>query len=629
MAQLDAAPAKTRKETNLIDMSTAAAAAPPEEETAADEVATEPADREISLALLTCLAFVVGIVAGLGAIFFKFLIAVISNFAFYGEISTHYDPNAFGPPSPLGPLIIAVPVIGGLIVVFLVRRFAPEAKGHGVPEVMYAIYHQSGNVRGIVAVVKSLASAISIGTGASIGREGPIIQIGSSFGSTFARKLRLIRPQKIILLSAGAGAGIAATFNTPLGGVLFASEVLLPEISTRSFLPVVVATATSTYGYRLAMGAESAFSVPFLNGMATTHTVDGTEIVLSALIGVVLGVAAWAFVKLLAYMEDLFEAMPFSPYIQSIIGMAAVGLGGYLFLLTTGHYQILGVGYSTIQYIIDCCRSGTSLSVMLLVALFFGKLLATCVSLGAGSSGGIFSPSLFMGAAMGAAIASAANLFVPGLDASVPTYAMIGMAAMVGASTSAAMTAIVMIFEMTRDYNMILPLTLACALALGVRRALITSDVYTIKLRNRGTPIPTDRTTNMFLVQPVTEVVNRNFKVLPQEMSVSDAIKEIDPETTKVLVSDGQRLAGFVRFGTIRYRLEKVASQALGELSSNEFIIATERSNLNDVITRMNRRGRAYAIVIKGNRGVPRPDEVVGIIDREEIAQAVIRNHYG
>ena len=610
-------------------MSTEAAAEPTASEKAADEVAAEPAEREVSLAVLTCLALIVGVVAGLGAIFFKMLIAIITNFAFYGEISAHYDPNAYGPASPWGPFIIAVPVIGGLIVVFLVRSFAPEAKGHGVPEVMYAIYHQAGNVRGIVAVVKSLASAIAIGTGASIGREGPIIQIGASFGSTFARKLRLIRSQKIILLSAGAGAGIAATFNTPLGGVLFASEVLLPEISTRSFLPVVVATATSTYGYRMVMGAESAFSVPFLRGMEHVQTVNAAEIALSAIIGLVLGVAAWAFVKLLAFMEDLFEGLPVSPYLQSIIGMSVVGLAGYLFMLASGHYQVLGVGYATIQFIIDCCRDGNTLGITLLVTLFFGKLLATCVSLGSGSSGGIFSPSLFMGAALGAAIASAASILFPHLDISVPTYAMIGMAAMVGAATSAAMTAIVMIFEMTRDYNMILPLTLACAIALGIRRAMVTSDIYTIKLRGRGTPIPTDRTTNMFLVQPVTEVVNRNFKVLPQEMTVADAISQIDPETTKVLVSDGQRLAGFIRFGTIRYRMEKVANQRLGDLSINEFIIATERSNLNDVISRMNRRGRSYAIVIKGNRGVPRPDEVVGIIDREEIAQAVIRNHYG
>ncbi|MEZ5801363.1 MAG: chloride channel protein [Nitratireductor sp.] len=219
-------------------------------------VPTGSGDREVTLPVLVFFAVVVGIVAALGAIAFKYMIAAIYNFSFYGIFSLELDPNAYGDPSPG---IILVPIIGGLIVVFLVRSFAPEAKGHGVPEVMFAIYHRDGNVRGIVSVVKAFASAISIGTGASVGREGPIIQIGSSFGSTFGRRLGLIRSQKIILLAAGAGAGIAATFNTPLGGVLFAVEVLLPEISPRSFLPVVAATATSTYAYRLIIGAEATF----------------------------------------------------------------------------------------------------------------------------------------------------------------------------------------------------------------------------------------------------------------------------------------------------------------------------------------------------------------------------------
>lgn len=580
-------------------------------------------EREVPLAILTFLAFIVGIVAAIGAIVFKYLIALIYNLSFYGVLSTDYEPNAFGDPSPWGAGIIAVPVIGGLIVVFLVRTFAPEAKGHGVPEVMYAIYHKSGNVRGVVAVVKSLASAISIGTGASVGREGPIIQIGSSFGSTFARHLGLVRSQKITLLSAGAGAGIAATFNTPLGGVLFASEVLLPEISTRSFLPVVVATATSTYLYRLVMGVESAFSVPFIDVPATT-TINGAEIALAAICGIVIGLACYLFIKLLAFAEDWFEELPINPYLQNALGMAAVGLMGYGFFLASGHYHVLSVGYSTIQ---DILTGGTA-GIAILTALFVGKLVATCVSLGAGASGGIFSPSLFMGAALGAAIAATGQALFPGADISVPTFAMIGMGAMVGGSTGAAMTAIVMIFEMTRNYHVVLPLTLAVALAIGTRRALISNDIYTIKLRKRGSPIPTDRTTNMFMVQPVTEIMNRNFKVLPHTMTVAEASAEIDPGTTKVIVAEGQRLAGFVRFGTIRNRMEKVAHQRLGDLHSGEFIIATERSNLNDVITRMNRRRRAYAIVIKGNRGVPRPDEVVGIIDREEIAQAVIQNHY-
>ncbi|MCR4267117.1 chloride channel protein [Nitratireductor sp. ZSWI3] len=609
-------------------MSSEATAVLPADQSAPDggggEGEAETVERELSLPVLSLMALVVGIVAAFGAMLFKFLIAAIYNVSFYQKFSLDYDPNTFGGPSPLGPLVIVVPVIGGLIVVALVRAFAPEAKGHGVPEVMYAIYHKGGNVRGVVAVVKSLASAISIGTGASVGREGPIIQIGSSFGSTIARRLRLVRPQKITLLSAGAGAGIAATFNTPLGGVLFASEVLLPEISPRSFLPVVIATATSTYVYRLVMGGETAFIVETLNQMHF-ETVNVHEIGLAVLTGVVMGVAAYVFVKLLAFMEDRFEEMPINPYVQNAIGMFAVGLMGYGFFLASGHYHVISVGYSTIQDIL----AGGNTSIVLLVALFIGKLLATTISLGAGASGGIFSPSLFMGGTLGAAIGAAGAMVFPDAGISVPTFAMIGMGAMVGGATSAVMTAIVMIFEMTRDYDIILPLVLAVALSIGIRRAFVIDDIYTIKLRNRGRPIPTNRTTNMFLVQPVAEIMNRDFHVLPGEMTVAEAVKQIDVTTAKLVVTDGQRISGFIRLGTLRADIEKLGKERLDELSSNAFIIAAERSNLNDVITRMSRRQRSYAIVIKANRGVPRPDEIVGIIDREEVAQSVIRNHYG
>lgn len=592
----------------------------------AASAAQEPAvnQREVSLGVLTLLALLVGVVAAFGAIVFKVLISVIYNFAFYGTFVWNMNPNAYGPPITLGPLVILVPVLGGLVVVFLVKKFAPEAKGHGVPEVMYAIYHNGGNVRGVVAVIKSLASALSIGTGASVGREGPIIQIGSSFGSTFARLLRLTRPQKITLLSAGAGAGIAATFNTPLGGVLFASEILLPEISARTFLPVVVATATSTYVYRLAMGVESTFLVP-LATQTTDHTVNVVEILLATVTGTAMGLAAWAFVALLAYLEDFFEDLPVNAYVQNIIGMAIVGALGYGFMLAVGHPQVMSVGYSTIQEILN----GQNTSIALLLVLFVAKLVATCVSLGSGASGGIFSPSLFMGATLGGAIGAMGQHLFPGEDISVVTFAMIGMGAMVGGSTSAAMTAIVMIFEMTRDYNIILPLVIAVAIAIGVRRTLVADDIYTVKLRSRGQPIPTDRSTNMFLVQAARNAMSRSFEILPADYKVSEALKTLDLDTIRhVILTDGQRISGFVRFGMIPYRADRFVNQTLGDISSNEFIIAAERNTLNTVITRMSRRNRSYAIVIKGDRGVPRPEDIVGVIDREELAQAVIRNHY-
>ncbi|SON56952.1 H(+)/Cl(-) exchange transporter ClcA [Hartmannibacter diazotrophicus] len=587
--------------------------------------AAEPQEREFSLPVLTFLAFIVGCVAALGAIIFKFLIAFISNLTNYGIFSFELNPNAYGPESPWGPFVILVPILGGLVVVFLVRTFAPEAKGHGVPEVMYAIYHNDGNVRGIVAVVKSLASALSIGTGASVGREGPIIQIGSSFGSTFARYLGMTRSQKITLLAAGAGAGIAATFNTPLGGVLFAVEVLLPEVSTRTFLPVVAATATSTYISRLVLGVESAFVVP-VAALPQIETVNIPELVVAAAVGAAMGVAAWAFVRVLEFCEDYFEEMPINPYLQNVIGMGIVGLMGYGFLQWTGHYEVMSVGYATIQSVLN----GDKTVFFVLMALFFGKLLATSISLGAGASGGIFSPSLFMGATLGGAVGVLGMMVFPNANLDVPTFAVIGMGAMVGGATSAAMTAIVMIFEMTRDYGIIVPLVLAVALAVGVRRALVSSDIYTIKLRNRGKPIPTDRSTNMFLVQPAREAMSTAFTVFPDDMSVQEMLKSLPAEGRQhVVVSEGGRIAGFIRIGRIPYQPDRFAGQTLADIVTRDFVLAADSSTLNTVMTRMSKRQRTFAVIIKEGPGVPRPEDIVGVIDEPEIAGALVRNHYG
>src|SRR5277367_5028236 len=214
------------------------------------------------LVFLSSLALVTGLITGFGAIFFRALIAAIHNLFFLGTFSIHYDANVFTPAGPWGALIILAPVIGGLVVTALVTNFAPEARGHGVPEVMDAIYYREGVIRPIVAAVKSLASAFSIGSGASVGREGPIIQIGASLGSTIGQLIPMAVWQRITLVAAGAGAGIAATFNTPIGGVMFAVELMLPEVSVRTFLPVALATGTATFVARQWLGLTPAFAVP-------------------------------------------------------------------------------------------------------------------------------------------------------------------------------------------------------------------------------------------------------------------------------------------------------------------------------------------------------------------------------
>ena len=434
---------------------------------------TRPAggERRVSLLTLCGLALMIGVMTGFGAVAFRALIALVHNVFYSGRLSFVFDANLSEGPSRFGDLVLFSPIIGGLIVVFLVKHFAPEAKGHGVPEVMDAVFYKHGNIRGKVALVKALASALSIGSGAAVGREGPIIQIGSALGSAFAQFIGLSTWQKITLLSAGAGAGIAATFNTPLGGVLFALEILLPEVSNRTFLPVVVATGAATTIGRILIGPDPAFAVPDVE-FSLAGSLAPVEILGFLLLGLLCGVAAWAFIRLLVLMEDGFPKLPGNEYTQNVIGMTAIG--GMMVVLTHlfGHSYVDGVGYSVIQSILDQKMTAAGL----LALLFVLKMLATSISLGCGASGGIFSPSLYIGATLGAAFAAAMGMVLPHTGLSLPSAAIIGMAAMVGAATGGVMTAIVMVFEMTRDYAIIVPVIVAVALAAGVRRALIPRD---------------------------------------------------------------------------------------------------------------------------------------------------------
>jgi len=233
---------------------------------------------------------------------------------------------------------------------FLVTNFAPEAKGHGVPEVMDAIYYKGDVIRPVVALVKSLASALAIGSGSSVGREGPIIQIGSALGSTLGQIVRMPAGQRIALVAAGAGAGIAATFNTPIGGGTFAIELMMPEVSVETFLPVAIATGTATFVGRWFFGDTPAFHVPPLQAMA----VDSNALivlVLFAVLGALSGVAAAGFIKALHRAEDMFDRIK-SRYLRHMLGMLIVGVLMYALLRIFGQYYVDGVGHATVQAVL-------------------------------------------------------------------------------------------------------------------------------------------------------------------------------------------------------------------------------------------------------------------------------------
>src|SRR5271170_6177727 len=417
--------------------------------------------RSLSAPALWTLSIPVGVVAGLGAVVFRALIGFVHNLLFLGKLSATYDASTHTPPGPWGPFIILAPVLGALGVAFLVKNFAPEAKGHGVPEVMDAVYNRKGVIRPVVSVVKALASALSIGSGASIGREGPIIQIGSSFGSTIGQLLGLPAWQRITLIAAGAGGGIGATFNTPVGGVLFAVEIIMHEVSARTLVPVVTATATATYIGELFFGPHPSFSIPALE---TSFFVVAKPIVLVAYagLGAIAGLVSALFIWSIYACEEFFEKhVKGGYYVQHMAGMLLVGSLMYGLMTRFGHYYIQGVGYATIQDVL----TSVHYPLYLLVLLFAAKLFATSVTLGSGASGGVFSPALFLGATSGAAFGMALNHFFPGLHISPAAFAVAGMGGVVGGSTGAAMAAIVMIFEMTLDYTVIIPLTLTVAIS--------------------------------------------------------------------------------------------------------------------------------------------------------------------
>ena len=575
---------------------------------------------QLGLAVLSVLALITGLITGFGAIFFRGLIAAIHNLFFLGTLSFHYDANVFTPAGPWGAFIILAPVIGGLVVTALVTNFAPEARGHGVPEVMDAIYYKEGIIRPVVAVVKSLASAFSIGSGAAVGREGPIIQIGASLGSSLGQFIPLATWQRITLVAAGAGAGIAATFNTPIGGVMFAIELMMPEVSVRTFLPVALATGTATFVGNWFLGPQPAFAVPVLPTLGH-HLSSMVALALYALLGAVMGAAAAAFVRGLSAAETAFERIE-NPYLRHTIGMLFVGLLMYALFHFYGHYYVEGVGYATIQALL----TSQFAPLAILPLLYVAKLAATSVSLGSGASGGIFSPSLYMGATLGGAFGLLVSMVHPLAEADVANFAIVGMAAMVAGGTGAAMTAVTMIFEMTRDYSLVMPMILAVALSVGVRRLLSRENIYTLKLFRRGHVIPKALHANMFLVRGAKEVMDTDVVIAPADMNFEAFLSQADHggRMRHIAVIEGNQILGVLRVNTALRRASEGAHSGvtLRDIASPNYAVVRENDIVFDVIQRIWRKQAVMALVVRGS-GIPRPEDIAGAITKEHVADSV------
>lgn len=536
--------------------------------------------RYFSRVSLSLLSILVGIVSGFGAVAFRDLIALLHNLFLFGRFSFVYDANVYTPESPWGAGVIFVPILGALIVSFLVKNFAPEARGHGVPEVMDSIHYNKGIIRPIVALIKALASAISIGSGGSVGREGPIIQIGSSFGSTLSQWLRLPTWKCLTLIACGAGGGIAATFNTPLGGMLFAVEIMMQEVSARTLIPVIISTVTATYIGRLIFGPHPSFIIPSFETL--DFTISNPLVLLAYIgLGIVVGLMSTLFIRSVYWSEDFFEKrIGGSYYRQHILGMALAGILFYSLMVFTGHYHTEGVGYSTVQNVLI----GWHGSALLLLLLCVAKLLATSLALGSGASGGIFSPSLFMGATLGGAYGFFLSSMFPAAGISPAAFAVAGMAGMVAGATGAAIAAIVMIFEMTLDYNVIIPMTLTVAIAYEVRKILCRESIYTYKLVRRGHRIPDVMKANVDFSYRAADFMNTHIFIVPSA-STPDELRDkaaSQPEVEFFLLEEKGSIIGI----SLR-----------GGNTVKEFCTIPEDFEVLDSLQQMHRGGASIALV--------------------------------
>jgi len=420
---------------------------------------------------LVGLALLVGLGSGLGAVAFRELIAgfteILSGRGDYsdaGRVANHWVPW-------LGPyFLIGAPVVAGLIYGPLIYTFAREARGHGVPEVMLAVAQRNGRIPAKVAVVKSLASALCIGAGGSVGREGPIVQIGSALGSSLGRALRIPDSRLRLLVACGAAGGIAATFNAPIAGVFFSLELILGDFATENFAVVVLSAVLADVVSRAFLGNAVFLTLPAF------HLEHLSEYGLYAVLGLLAALVGLGFTKVLYGMEDLADWLWRGPeWLRPAVG--GVLLGGLLLALP----QMYGVGYPILG---NAVRDRYTIAFLLV--LLVGKILACSLTISIGGSGGVFAPSLFMGAALGDAFGQTMHAIAPGIVAQPGAYALVGMGAVFAGAARAPITSVLILFELTGEYTIILPLMLAVVVATAVSRYLSPQTIYTLKLARRG-----------------------------------------------------------------------------------------------------------------------------------------------
>ncbi len=539
-------------------------------------------------------ALVIGVGGGFGAVGFRKLIDLF-NYVFFAKGKSWLHPL-------LGRYdVLLLPVIGLIVVSIIVKNFAPEAKGHGVPEVMAAIAEKKGIIRPRVVIVKAFASALNIGSGGSVGREGPIVQIGSAFGSSFGQYLGLPERYLRLMVACGAGAGIAATFNAPIGGVMFATEVILGSFALQNFTAIVISSVVSAAIGRTYLGNHPSFPMP-------SYEVGHFSVYWVYIIaGILAGLWSFVYIKALYGIEDWFDARKWPVWVKALVGGLLVGIMGVYFP------QIFGVGYGAVDQALT-----NHLGIALLLALLVLKLLATSITIASGGSGGVFSPGLFMGSMLGGAIGVAISHLFPHSGISPGALALMGMAGVFAGSAQAPVTAIMMLFEMTGDYNIILPLMITSVLSATITSTLSKQTIYTLKLYRRGLDINRKRQADRMKATYVGEALSPSRLTMTADMTISEAWKEFSKTNdwfTHIRDADGTLLGSVARAKVLEALNTGGGGNLLGSLLPQVIHRIDEKATLADALSKMHALQVTYLLVCRD--GAP-----IGVIGSSDIVQA-------
>ncbi len=548
----------------------------------------------------------VGLSTALGVALFKLLINLFAQaFGWLAALA-----------APLGPLaFVLLPVLGGLLVGLIAHYWIGPERHHGVAGIIESVALAGGRLRYWRVPAKVLGSALSIGSGASVGPEDPSVQIGSNFGSAVGQLLRMTDERTRVLAAAGAAAGVAAAFNAPIAGVFFAIEIILGELGGSALGVVLLASVISAATTQAIAGPDPAFSVPLYQYHSPY------ELPLYLGLGLLAGPVAALYIRLLYWAQDLFGGLHLPFWARPMLAGALVGIIG-LFLP-----QIMGVGYPTIEQILD--GGLTAASVLALLAL--AKLIATPVSIGGGFLGGVFAPALFIGAALGGAYGATADRLLPFLDAPQSSFAMVGMAAVLAGAVHAPLTAILLLFEMTNDYRIILPLMLAVAASLALSQRLQRDSVYTLGLARKGIRIERGRDVDVLASLRVDEVMQTDPAVIAEGEPLSAAVDLLMKSHSHgaPVVDSAGRLVGVLSLQDIdraqsanvnrneeQSRLE--TELRVGDACTRDLLVAWPDEPLDVALRRMSSRdiGR-LPVVDRGD-----PGKLLGLLRRSHIIRA-------